>query len=455
MYRVNLPINTFFLFFSISYAFAISNLNLLVAISFFLLLMVVNLFQIYSQRFFSIFNISILIFYIFFLMIAPVAQLIARGETYLVNTIPYDVDLIVYTNLIISLFLIIYLISRILFDSSVRGMSLRLPNLRVHRLGSNFRNYRLQIIALVIFMYAFNSILSSYNVMSFIGGLENYSDAGNSKMYNLLERKFLYTMPVVAVISVISIIKYHHLDSIKYRLLFILSLVIVFFLKNPVVEHRSGFGTIYLIIAYVYFSHKINSSSRLFIFFVLVFFILFPIGELLAPHRILAETSFQSVFLDVFNRVHFDSWANISGSILYVKQEGIHYGEQLISSLFFWIPRSFWELKSVASGQILGEWMTVNYSMWMTNISFPLIAEGFIDFHIIGVIIFSIIFAAIGTWVDKIIHTSNNSAIFFTAIAISVSTIFILRGPLLSSLAYTAGLTLGIYFVSSLTVNNK
>ena len=274
-------------------------------------------------------------------------------------------------------------------------------------------------------------------------------------MSRLLERKFLYSMPVVAVIGLISIIKYHHLDSIRYKLLFILLLAIVIFIKNPIVEHRSGFGTIYLIIAYVYFSNKLNTTSRLFIFLALVFFILFPIGELLAPHRVVTDTSFQFFFLDVFNRVHFDSWANISGSILYVKQEGVHYGVQLMSSLFFWIPRDFWELKSVASGQILGEWMVDNYAMWMTNISFPLMAEGFIDFHIIGVIVFSIMFAAIGAWIDKVIHTSNNSAVFFTAIAISVSTIFILRGPLLSSIAYTAGLALGVYVISSLTVKNK
>ena len=63
-----------------------------------------------------------------------------------------------------------------------------------------------------------------------------------------------------------------------------------------------------------------------------------------------------------------------------------------MSTLLFWFPELYGKEK-VLFGQLLGEYMEQKHAMWMTNISFPIISEGYIDFGILGVVIFATIFA--------------------------------------------------------------
>lgn len=93
----------------------------------------------------------------------------------------------------------------------------------------------------------------------------------------------------------------------------------------------------------------------------------------------------------------FDCYTMICQTIGYTEQNGITWGKQLISSILFFVPRSIWNGKSVGSGSlVLGSQGAV-----FTNVSSPPIAEGFINFGAIGVILFSIIFSFIATRIDK------------------------------------------------------
>ena len=68
-------------------------LGIEISLSFFLLMVILVLFNIYSENFFSITNSCINIFYILFFILAPIVQLNFRP--YFLNTIPYDIYLIV------------------------------------------------------------------------------------------------------------------------------------------------------------------------------------------------------------------------------------------------------------------------------------------------------------------------------------------------------------------------
>ncbi|WP_286964575.1 MULTISPECIES: O-antigen polysaccharide polymerase Wzy [Acinetobacter] len=137
--------------------------------------------------------------------------------------------------------------------------------------------------------------------------------------------------------------------------------------------------------------------------------------------------------LAFFNQAHFDAYQNFMEVI---RVDYITYGKQILVVMLFFIPRSFWESKPIGSGAQLA----IDNNYIFTNISMPYIAEGYVNFGYIGIIIF-ILFASFFMkqidfkYLNNIKLSEHNFSIakgvFFCA-----AIFFISRGDLLSSFAY-------------------
>ena len=145
----------------------------------------------------------------------------------------------------------------------------------------------------------------------------------------------------------------------------------------------------------------------------------------------------------------YDSWSNLMAAIKYSEIESITYGRQLVGAVLFFVPRSFWPNKPVGSGHFVAENMLMTrYSFWFTNISMPFPAEGYINFGILGIILFAFILALISKITDKW-YKYNDLRLFFSLYVCfhMIFMIFMLRGDLMSSFAYLVGNLLAIFFV--------
>jgi oligosaccharide repeat unit polymerase len=150
-----------------------------------------------------------------------------------------------------------------------------------------------------------------------------------------------------------------------------------------------------------------------------------------------------SIDLSTMNHGHFDAYQNFSRV---VEINLVTYGSQLVGSLLFFIPRFFWESKPIGSGAFLAD--TLNYDFY--NISMPLIGEGFINFGLIGVVIFMFIYGLILGNLDRvawqIMKKGTPSLFIYYYYFLFGMVFFIMRGDLTSSLAYTAGFTSSFLF---------
>ena len=99
----------------------------------------------------------------------------------------------------------------------------------------------------------------------------------------------------------------------------------------------------------------------------------------------------KEIFFETFNRLHYDSFPNIMASINYFNENDIIYGNQLLGSILFFFPRSFWIEKPLPSGMEIGNYLIDYHAMWFNIISMPSVGEGWLNFGILGVIIFAII----------------------------------------------------------------
>lgn len=132
---------------------------------------------------------------------------------------------------------------------------------------------------------------------------------------------------------------------------------------------------------------------------------------------------------------HFDAYENLASAI---DRQFVTNGYQLLGTFLFFVPRSFWPDKPVGSGFELAE--RSNYGFG--NISMPFLGEGYVNFGYTGIIVFAAIIGLVMAWLDRGAvaelnrrkRLSYSTAVYFFVIG---ALFFVLRGDLLSSVAYT------------------
>lgn len=422
------------------------NFSILLATSFLLNLLITLILSLHTtnpHHPLSLPSCSIVIFNFAFFIIAPIIQLMNIEYSELINTLPIIESQLIKANFIIFIFTFFYLFFRI---NLKRYLKIKLGSIK----NNIYSDEKILILMLAIFMPFF--ILNGIELTKYFSGIGAYNSNSYSSIVVLFLVKFIYVLPIFFTALIIS--QY----SNKYNLIILITcLLVCVFFKNPFIENRSGFGLALLILLWISIKNFLNSNSRLIYALLIVIFILFPIGEIISIYRNSHISSFDK-FFHVFNTVHYDAWANGVGIIDLVEKKGLQNGNQLLGSLLFWFPREIWTTKPIATGQLLGEYLIENYHHWMSNISSPLMFEGYVDFGYLGVILFALLISIVSHFLD-LIYSSKNDNLQILSTYIGLSYFFVLRGPLLSSFAYTSGgiasICLGIWLVNKFCLKKE
>ena len=141
-------------------------------------------------------------------------------------------------------------------------------------------------------------------------------------------------------------------------------------------------------------------------------------------------------------------------TIDFVQIHGITFGNQLLGVVLFLVPRSFWLNKPVGSGYLIAESLGWDFK----NVSCPIMAEGYINFGLVGIVAFAIVLAVISSRYDRKYwgDIGKKRMSFFSLLypAFLGLFFFMLRGDLLSSYAYICGLYVPAYILHKI-LNSK
>jgi oligosaccharide repeat unit polymerase len=150
----------------------------------------------------------------------------------------------------------------------------------------------------------------------------------------------------------------------------------------------------------------------------------------------------------------FDGTQMFTNTIKYVKDgPGLTYGNQLLGAILFPIPRAIWKDKADGSGKLIGEY----FRMRNTNLSNTLPAEGYLNFGVVGVLLFAGLFAVILARLDQkyweATPTAENEVTLLrlTYPFLVGFVIYIMRGDMLSSFSYTTGFVTASWLTLRLT----
>ncbi|WP_146105113.1 O-antigen polysaccharide polymerase Wzy [Nonlabens arenilitoris] len=270
-------------------------------------------------------------------------------------------------------------------------------------------------------------------------------------------KKVLFLLPLAGVILCVDYYKNANITTQKLiivttMLLFLLGLLFLF--KNPLTEKRNALGPIYLLLLFLFVPKLLNSNVKSTLLLFVVMIIGFPLSQFLTHidygfDEILSNPSLlfaKNQLSEGYMSLNYDAFINIGVVMEHVEFDGLSYGYQLLSALLFFVPRSLWITKPDASGLIVGNHVIDHYNFYFANLSNPYIAEGYMNFGIIGIIVMAIILALsivyFLTWL-------NSSNLFKKSIAFyfAMHLLFLLRGDFTNGFSYFIGTLIGLYIL--------
>lgn len=279
------------------------------------------------------------------------------------------------------------------------------------------------------------------------------NDAIGASSVRLIVDKVFRVFPVAAVAGSIWYLRKGQIAMWKRLMIVVVATGFLLISDFPLGAARYWSGAVYLGLLLTVFGRRLRTGWPLVFLLVGGLLIVFPVLS-----TVRAADSLQEVISSVSNpnflgpnlgRGDYDAYAMIGYTIEYVSNgPGIAYGYQLLGALLFFVPRILWPDKPLGSGYTVA----VDQDLVWNNVSSPAIAEGFINFGWIGIILFAVvlswIFGALDASYEQAERRGHDTILRLIYPFCIVLVFFVMRGDLLSSTAYITGFTVAFLALS-------
>lgn len=259
---------------------------------------------------------------------------------------------------------------------------------------------------------------------------------GLDKTASLLFDKAVRPLPVFAFVLVLARAKQQGKPTPLLLAAAVLMLVACF----PAAMARYNMACIYGAVLLLACAPLFEKKGLFLLLFLLVFLVVFPAAN---AYRVESFTfsMFGEALLDAlsnlphgFCAVDYDAYSMVARTLRYTGDAGATNGYQLLGALLFFVPRSIWPSKPEGSGNLV----CAAQGQTTLNISSPFPAEGIANFGIIGLIAFAVVAALVCRELDRWSAESSTPLKLFYPFACMLL-FFVMRGDLLSSIAYSVG----------------
>ena len=310
----------------------------------------------------------------------------------------------------------------------------------------NYFYYILFLFLSFLIFYKWNFDLNSLLYRGVSNNIEKQAIYTSGLDYQLFGRVIRPMLIMLLVIFIYDYDKKKQYLSYNQKLnrlvtfIFLTSLVV--FLTFPLGLERSQVAIFYiplLIICTKFWEKPFIMQSTL----IAAIFIVFPFLDKFRRFNGFENFNFKINYI-FLKTGHFDGYQNF---VRVLELDLITSGRQFLGAILFFVPRSLWETKPIGSGTFLSEILRLEY--W--NIAMPLIGEGYINFGIVGSILFMFLFGILLGNLDRVawkLKTSNDSHIFLFYYYFLFGWVFyILRGDLINALPVLVGFTLAFWLL--------
>jgi len=375
------------------------------------------------------------------------------------NDFAYSDSSVVIANILILIFNLVFILSYLFFKEN------KLDSNEEQSFEPNFKhNTPLVILALLVICFFITLLNYEYLLNDISNSVYVIKDKSTSSL--LLKKKFLFFIRLAGIVIALKYLQTR--NKINRNTVFILFFLITFlillvFFKNTFTEKRNTLGPIYISLIYLFFPKLLNSNAKFFLFMFLAMVVVFPLSSTLTH----IDASLEQIFAEpkliydsflrfgsisgAFESLHYDAFANIMATVEYVKLYGLSWGFQLLGVCLFFIPRSLWTTKPLSTGELIGNYLFDTTPRNFTNLSNPVVSEGFINFGLIGIVALAIFLAFF--MIKFIVWLKTNDCLKqFIAFYFAVHLMFLLRGDLTNGFSYFIGPLVSILLLPKLLI---
>jgi len=403
-------------------------------------------------------DIVIFIFNWLFLDLAPKVQLINQPQQ-LVNTSSVTVDRVALTNLACALFIVAFTLfynflsrrvpkkdrikksRRMRDDATIEaGPVVEVPAAEFSAAGVGIALFACIAVVGIAAPFAYKSVESQGTISPAL----------------LVMNRFLLFLPSATMLIVLNeTIRSGKKVAFTRVCVLLLLFLLVLITQNPYTEKRNALGPIYIGLLLVGFQGFFASRTRRMQLFVVAMVLIFPASSIFTHNHqqtvaSLSMSQFTDAIAEHYFSINYDSWANIYTSIEYVQVHGLQWGHQLLGSLLFFVPSAIWTTKPLATGIFLANYLINNYAMWFTNLSAPVLAEGYLDFGFVGVTVYAGVTAFLVTLLNNLAARRDRWSFFPMAVYLSIFLMLVMRGSLMVAMGFASAAFLSFTFSSTL-----
>jgi len=389
-------------------------------------------------------DMVVFIFNWLFLDLAPKVQLMSMPQR-LINTSTVAVDRVALTNLVCALFMVAFTLFYGFLSKRSEAERRMDPAPATSPQEFTGGAVGLALIACVCVV----GLLAP----SAYASIENAVAASPASL--ILKRCLLFLPSATLLILLHETVRSGRKLTFSRTCVLLVLLLLVLITENPYTEKRNALGPLYTALLLMAFPQVFSTWARRMWLLVSGMVLVFPaIAIFTHNHRqAVADVSLTQVsdqIVDHYFSINYDSWANIYTAVEIVKVHGVQWGHQLLGSLLFFVPSALWTTKPLATGIFLADYLIVNYSMWFTNLSTPLIAEGYLDFGPVGVVAYAGVAAVVVTLLNKIARRSTRWVWYPMAVYGAVFLMIVLRGSLMIALGFASAAVLAFGLASAM-----
>jgi hypothetical protein len=403
-------------------------------------------------------DIVIFIFNWLFLDLAPKVQLINQPQQ-LVNTSTVTVDRIALTNLACALFIVAFTLfynflsnrapkkGRIKKNRRRRdeptieaGPVVDVPVAGLSPAGVGIAVFVCMAVVGIAAPFAYKSVETQATISPAL----------------LVMNRFLLFLPSATMLIVLNeTIRSEKKVAFTRVCVLLVLFLLVLITQNPYTEKRNALGPIYIGLLLVGFQAFFSSRTRRIQLLVAAMVLIFPASSIFTHNHqqtlgSLSMSQFTDAIAEHYFSINYDSWANIYTTIEYVQVHGIQWGHQLMGSMLFFVPSAIWTTKPLATGIFLANYLINNYAMWFTNLSAPIVAEGYLDFGYVGIVAYAGVTAIAVTLLNNLAARRDKWSAFPMAVYLSIFLMLVMRGSLMISMGFACAAFLSFTFSSTL-----
>lgn len=392
-------------------------------------------------------DMVVFIFNWMFLDLAPKVQLISMPQ-HLINTSTVAVDRVALTNLVCALFMVAFtlfygFLSKGADVADVSAPAGAAPAAPPREFTAGAVGLALIVCVCVVAIAAPSAYVS----------IENSVAASPASL--MVKRGLLFLPSATLLILLNETVRSGRKLLFSRVCVLLLLFMLVLITENPYTEKRNALGPLYIALLLVAFPKLFSTWTRRMWLLVGGMVLIFPAITIFTHNhqQALSDvslTQLSDAIVEHYFSINYDSWANIYTAVEIAGVHGVQWGHQLLGSLLFFVPSAMWSTKPLATGIFLADYLIVNYSMWFTNLSAPLIAEGYLDFGPVGVILYAGVVAFVVTFLNKIARRGSKWVAFPLAVYAAVFLMIVLRGSLMVALGFASAALLAFGVASAM-----